>query len=123
MKHQIVHIEIPAKDPKAAGKFYADLFGWKLQTSDEHDYVMWSTGEGEGAGPGGGFTTIDGDKVNPGDIAVYVETDDIDATLKQAEALGATTAVPRTEIPGIGSFAFFTDPSGNRLALWTSTHG
>ena len=26
--HPIVHIEIPAKDTGAAGKFYGDLFGW-----------------------------------------------------------------------------------------------
>ena len=121
MKHSVVHIEIPAKDPKAAGKFYADLFGWTLQTSEEHDYVMWSPGED--AGPGGGFTTIDGEHTKAGDIAVYVETDDIDATLKKAEGLGAKTAVPRTEIPGMGAYAFFTDPSGNRIALWTSTNG
>ena len=25
---------------------------------------------------------------------------------------------PRTEIPGMGAFGYFTDPEGNALGLW-----
>jgi predicted enzyme related to lactoylglutathione lyase len=115
-KHQIVHVEIPAQNPKAAGQFYADLFGWGIQADNDFDYVMFSAGDG----PGGGFTTIDGENVKPGDVAVYVETDDIPGTLAKAESLGGKTVMEKTEVPGMGWFAFFADPSGNRIALWTS---
>src|SRR5919204_178336 len=50
--HPIVHVEFPASDPKAASKFYADLFGWQIQTDPNFaDYPMF---QAEG-GPGGGF--------------------------------------------------------------------
>ena len=29
--HPIAHLEIPAENPAAAGKFYSDVFGWILQ--------------------------------------------------------------------------------------------
>jgi predicted enzyme related to lactoylglutathione lyase len=30
-KHPIVHVEISARDLEAAGKFYADVFDWKVK--------------------------------------------------------------------------------------------
>jgi uncharacterized protein len=49
----------------------------------------------------------------------YVSTDDIDATLAHVEALGGKTLLPKTEIPHNGWFAFFADPAGNRIGLYT----
>jgi len=40
-KRNIVHVEIPAVDTESAGKFYADLFGWKTQPMPQSKYVMW----------------------------------------------------------------------------------
>ena len=34
-KHEVVHIEIPASNAKEAGQFYADLFGWNVQTDEK----------------------------------------------------------------------------------------
>ena len=113
--HDIVHIEIPAADIKSGGKFYADLFGWKLEEFPEMDYVTFEPGEG----PGGGFNKLS-DDVKPGDVMVYVSTDDIEATLTKIESLGGKTVVPKTEIPQTGWFAWFTDPTGNTMALYTS---
>jgi hypothetical protein len=114
-KHEIVHIEIPAKDPKAGSKFYADLFGWKLEEFPDMDYITFEVEEG----PGGGFPKVD-DQVKPGDVTVYVSTDDIEETLAKIESLGGKTVVPKTEIPQTGWFALFTDPTGNTMALFTS---
>ena len=116
--HPIVHLEISAADPKAASKFYADLCGWKIEVDPNFNYYQFAA---EG-GPGGGFVQPDGKMYNAGDIVPYIQTDDIDATLKKAEALGGKVALPKTEIPGQGWFAFFTDPTGNRIGLYTSTH-
>ena len=120
-KHAIVHVEIPATDPTAGGQFYADLFGWTLQHDERFDYTMFQSE----AGPGGGFSKVgadgpDGRPTQPGDVVVYVSTDDIDATLAKAEALGGKTAVPKMELPGTGWLAIFTDPTGNRIGLYTS---
>ncbi len=42
---------------------------------------------------------------------------DFDA-LKQVEAAGGRTLRPRTEIPGMGAFAYFSDPEGNAVGMW-----
>ncbi len=115
-QHSIVHIEIPAENQTATGQFYGDLFGWKIQAYPEMDYTMF---EADG-GPGGGFPKVDGQGVTPGSVLVYVGTDDIEASLAKAESLGGSTVVPKTEIPGMGWFAVFSDPTGNRLALYTA---
>jgi predicted enzyme related to lactoylglutathione lyase len=49
-KRNIVHIEIPAADAEKAGKFYQDLFGWKIETDPVLNYTMWEPVEGPGGG-------------------------------------------------------------------------
>ena len=118
--HPIVHIEIPATNTSAAGKFYNEVFGWNIQADQEYGYIQFQS---EG-GPGGGFVEIG--KENPVNVQyksdsllVYLASDDIAATLATIEAHGGKTVLPKTEIPHVGWWAIFTDPSGNRLALFT----
>jgi uncharacterized protein len=37
-----------------------------------------------------------------------------------AESLGGKILMPKTEIPHVGWWAAFADPTGNRIALYTS---
>ena len=118
--HPIVHIEIPAKKAEEAGKFYGDLFGWKIEADPTYNYVQFIA---EG-GPGGGFVEV-GQSGMPieyksDSLLVYVGTDDIDATLAKVESLGGKTLMPKTEIPQVGWWGVFSDPTGNRVALYTS---
>jgi uncharacterized protein len=113
-KHHIVHVEFSAHDREAAGQFYAELFGWKVQQIPEMNYATFDTEDG----PGGGFNPVSNE--NPaGNVVVYVGTDDIEATLAKAESLGGKTIVPKSEIPNTGWFAFFKDPTGNTVGLYT----
>jgi hypothetical protein len=49
--HPIVHVEISANDRESAGKFYSELFGWKIQQMPEMDYATFDYGvEGVGGG-------------------------------------------------------------------------
>ena len=117
--HPIVHIEIPAANSSAAGKFYGDVFGWKIEADQMYNYVQF---QAEG-GPGGGFVEPTGEapiQYKRDSLLVYLATDDIDATLAQIEAHGGKTVLPKTEIPHVGWWAVFTDPTGNHLALYTS---
>lgn len=109
-----VHVEISAKDPAAASRFYSELFGWKIERDPQADYYMFAA---EG-GPGGGFVKPDGDQYKAGDVVPYLGTDDIDGLLKKIEARGGKTLLKKTEIPGMGWYAFFADPTGNRLGLF-----
>ncbi|MCG8557709.1 MAG: VOC family protein, partial [Proteobacteria bacterium] len=102
-KYPIVHVEIPAPDPDAAGKFYGDMFGWEIEKYDEFDYVVFSPEEG----PGGGFPATD-EVMKVDRLMVYVGSEDIEADLKKIEGLGGKTVMAKTEIPGTGWFAIFT---------------
>ena len=114
-KRNIVHIEIPAADLAITGKFYQDLFGWKIESIPEMNYALW---EPEVA-PGGGFSPL-GEGVKPGDVLIYVDSADIEADLERIKELGGAVLSPKTEITGTGWFALFKDPTGNTIALYTS---
>ena len=114
-KRNVVHLEIPAANVEAAGNFYQDLFGWKMQHVPEFDYTMWE----DGSGYGGGFNKLS-EHYPVGQVLVYIDSDDIDADLQQVEKLGGTVVTPKTEIPGTGWFGVFQDPTGNKIALYTS---
>jgi predicted enzyme related to lactoylglutathione lyase len=114
-KHNIVHIEIPSADVAATSAFYKSLFDWQITVDEKMHYSMWEPGEG----PGGGFSPL-GEDVEPGHVLLYIDCEDIDADLIRAETLGAQIVRKKTEIPGIGWFGMFKDPTGNILALFTS---
>jgi uncharacterized protein len=112
--HPIVHVDFPASNPDVAGEFYGSIFGWQIIKSEEMNYVMFRS---EG-GPGGGFPQEDG-TTKVGSPVVYVQTDDIEATLAKVEALGGKTLMPKGEIPGNGWMGLFSDPAGNTVGLYT----
>ncbi len=112
--HPIVHIEFAAPERLAAGKFYADLFGWKITHLPDLNYVTFETGPNE---VGGGINPVS-EGYPAGTVVFYVGTQDIEATLKKAESLGATTLMEKTEVPGMGWMALFRDPAGIMVGLW-----
>lgn len=114
----IVHFDISAKDPAVSSKFYGDVFGWKIQKDDKFSYYMF---QAEG-GPGGGFVQV-GKDYKAGEVIPYIMSQDIDADLKKISAHGGKVLSPKTEIPGIGWFAFFADPAGNRIGLYSGPVG
>lgn len=114
-KRNVVHIEIPAANVEAAGKFYQELLGWEMQHAAEFNYTMWA----DGAGSGGGFNEVSAE-YPAGQVLVYIASDDIEADLKKAEQLGGKIVHPKQEIPGTGWFGIFEDPTGNKLAVYTS---
>ena len=114
-KHNIVHIEIPTANADESGRFYQQLFGWKITPVPEMNYTLW---EPE-TGPGGGFTQV-GKDAKVGEVIVYVDSDDIENDLKKVEKLGGKVFVPKSEIPQTGWFGIFADPTGNMIALYTA---
>ena len=114
-KRNVVHVEIPAKDPEAASKFYQYLFGWKIESVPEMNYTMWE----DGSGSGGGFPAVSED-TPAGRVLVYIDSDDIEADLKKVVELGGKVLQEKMEIPQTGWFGIFQDPTGNVLAVYTS---
>ena|GEM_PF-509356 len=96
-KRNIVHVEIPTRNVDESGKFYAELFGWKITTDTQMDYTMWEAEEM----PGGGFSPL-GEQVKVGELMIYIDSDDIEADLERVTPLGGEVIQPKTEIPNTG---------------------
>jgi len=116
-KRNVVHVEIPAADQAITGKFYQELFGWKLTPMPEMNYTMWEAGDASG----GGFPAVS-DENPAGQVTIYIDSDDIEADLRNVEKLGGTVLHPKTAIPGFGWYGLFRDPTGNVLAVYTGMH-
>lgn len=115
-KNPVLWFEVMGKDGKALRSFYSKLFGWKIEAADPasgFDYGMVTANDG---GVGGGIgSSPDG---SSGFATFYVEVEDLDKVLAQAEKLGGKTVMPATDIPGMNlKFAYFTDPEGHVIGL------
>jgi len=114
-KRNIVHIEIPTNNSKESADFYQKLFGWHIEHFEEMNYTMWDPHEG----PGGGFSPVS-EGAKPGEVMIYVNSEDIEADLKRAAELGGTIVQNKMEIPNTGWWGVFQDLTGNNIALYTS---
>ena len=77
------------------------------------NYGLVHTG-GEGGIDGGIFQAENG---IPSYLTFYVQVDDVRASLSKAKSLGAKTVGPPTPVPGVGTFAHFTDPDGHVIGV------
>ncbi len=110
--HAIVHFEISSKDRDEMKKFYGEVFGWEFTDYDSMNYTTFTA---EGGSPGG-FNPITAE--NPaGTITPYINTPDIAETIKQIKAAGCEVVMDPMEIPTVGHYSMFRDPSGNLMAL------
>ncbi len=109
MANPVTWFEIIGKDGGKLQKFYGDLFGWKIDANNPMNYGMVDNG---GSGINGGVAGGDGPR-----LTVYVETSDLEGTLKNAEAAGGKTVMPVTDVPGGPTLAMFADPEGNIVGI------
>jgi predicted enzyme related to lactoylglutathione lyase len=110
MGQPVVHFEIGCRDRARTEDFFAKLFGWTIQQAGPASLI--DTG---GGGINGHITALGHEPHRY--VTVYVQVDDLKASLAKAESLGGKTLVPPVEIPA-GSFAWFADPDGNVIGLW-----
>ena len=112
MGNPVVHFEVAGNDGPALQKFYAEMFDWKIDSSNPMEYGMVDTNS-DGQGIGGGVTAGQ----NGPSVSIYVEVPDLDAALARAASLGGKTVVEPTEIPDMVTFAVFADPEGNMIGI------
>jgi predicted enzyme related to lactoylglutathione lyase len=125
---KVVHFEIPAEDLDRAKKFYGTVFGWSLETMSmpggQYTSVMTTPVDQQTQMPtepgaiNGGMMERNASTPAP---VITIDVEAIDAALQNVEAEGGSTVQPRTEIPGMGAFAYFKDPEGNVMGLWETT--
>jgi predicted enzyme related to lactoylglutathione lyase len=119
---KVVHFEIPADDVGRAKEFYSSIFDWQLQEMPGMDYTLVQTVDVDDqqmpAEPGainGGLMQRTAETPAP---VITIDVDAIDDALKKIEAGGGRVVAPRTEIPGMGAFAYFKDTEDNVIGLW-----
>jgi predicted enzyme related to lactoylglutathione lyase/uncharacterized protein YciI len=113
-------IEYPSTNLAATEKFYGGLFGWTFEAlpmpgMDEGDFAFFTAP----GGLAGAFTTMY--KPTADGPVMYINCDGIAATLQRVGAAGGATLLDSMELPlGLGFIGHFTDPSGNRVGLWST---
>ncbi len=125
---KVVHFEIPVDDVGRAKEFYRSAFEWDLQDVDMGGGMTYTTVTTvpvddkmmptEPGSINGGIMTRSAETPAP---VITVGVESIDNSLKLVEEGGGSIVTPRTEIPGMGAFAYFKDPDGNVLGLWESS--
>ena len=119
---KIVHFEIPTDDLARAKEFYSSNFGWQLMDMEGMDYTIVMTVDvddqqmpKEPGAINGGMMKRASDTPSP---VITINVDSITDALVRIESSGGGVVRPRTEIPGMGAFAYFTDTEGNVMGLW-----
>jgi uncharacterized protein len=111
--HAFGHIEIPTTNIEKAKKFFGTVFGWTFTFVPEIDYTLLHTGKH----PNGGFEVV---KRIPkkGQVNIYIESEDIDATLTVIRKARGKVVRKKTSVGSMGWRALFATPDGVLLNLW-----
>lgn len=114
MGNPVVHWELWSKDPARVSEFYSKVFGWKIQHIPEMDYRMVDTG---GTGVNGGIMKPQ-EGPWPGNMAFYIDVDDLAAYRKRIVEAGGRILVEEQQVPGMGSFCLFEDNDKRVMGIW-----
>jgi predicted enzyme related to lactoylglutathione lyase len=116
MTAPVVHFEIGVRDVAKARGFYGPLLGWEFSPYGEAAMIANLGATAGTPGIGGHINSLGHPPHNY--CVVYALVEDLAATIAHAEQLGGKQLVPPTEVPGMGHFAWVSDPEGNTLGLW-----
>jgi predicted enzyme related to lactoylglutathione lyase len=109
-------IELFTPDTDAAAAFYGELFGWTAGEASEEfgGYRMFFRGDQ----PIAGMMPNDGSMGGPSVWTVYLETDDVSATVTRARAAGAEVVAGPMAVADLGQMAVLVDPAGAAVGAW-----
>lgn len=127
--NRVIHFEIHAADPERAAKFYGEVFGWDIkewvvpgvEMPEENRYWLVTTGSEREAGINGGILVrrgaapAEGQAVNAYVCTIGVAS--VDECVARALAAGATVALPKMPIKGVGWLAYCKDTEGNIFGM------
>jgi predicted enzyme related to lactoylglutathione lyase len=120
VRGRFVWHELLTTDTAAAAVFYAKVLPWRTQPSNMPGYTIFMAG---GAQIGGLMALPDDGAGTPAHWLVYIGTPNVDATVTQAQGLGARLCKAATDIPNVGRFAVLADPQGATFAVFTPGSG
>jgi predicted enzyme related to lactoylglutathione lyase len=118
MGQPVVHFEVIGKDGPGLQKYYADLFGWKIDANNPMHYGMVDGRDNpapENRGIGGGIAG--GPEGYEGHVTFYVAVDDIEEALQKAESLGGTRIMGPEKVMDMIELGHFKDPEGHLIGV------
>jgi uncharacterized protein len=119
MGQPVVHFEVVGKDGDKLQSYYAELFGWNINSDNEMNYGMVDGKDNKTAdgnvGIGGGVGQ--GPEGYGGHVTFYVAVPDVEEALQKAESLGGKRVMGPEDIMGMVVLGQFTDPEGNLVGV------
>jgi uncharacterized protein len=122
MGQPVVHFEVIGKDGSKLQSYFAELFGWEIDSNNPMNYgVVQREGNTntDGIGIGGGIGGP-GPEDYPGHVTFYVEVPDIEAALAKAESLGGSRVMGPDKVTDDLEIGLFTDPEGHVIGVMRS---
>ncbi len=116
MPAPVVHFEIGVRNADKASAFYGPLFGWEFSPFGQSAMITNVGAMAGTPGIGGHLNSLGHEPHNY--CVIYAQVDNLPKTIEHAIKLGGKQCVPPTEVPGMGTFAWITDPEGNSVGLW-----
>lgn len=115
---RVVHFEICADQPERAAEFYQKVFGWEINKWDgPEEYWLVKTGEKDSPGINGGMMKR---QENFPPVINIIDVDSVDNFTAKITESGGNIVVPKSPIPGVGWFAYFSDTEGNISGIMQS---
>ncbi|WP_417597001.1 VOC family protein [Pararhodobacter oceanensis] len=114
--------ELITGNPDAVQDFYAAVMGWGFapMPGGAMDYRVASA---KGADIAGLLRTPPEAQGMPDMWFFYVGVEDVDAAASKVSDLGGQVNIPPTDIPGVGRFAFCSDPQGAAFYVMRGSSG
>lgn len=113
-----IWLDLAVADLDRAGRFYGELFGWKLRDDGErlgYDSII----QKDGRDLGGVTRRADNAESSvPHGFTLFLSTDDAQVTAERAIAAGGTLVMPPLKVGEQGTMLGVLDPSGAYVGAW-----
>lgn len=113
--NDVSHWQMVTADPDGLARFYAAVFGWAVSDANAMGYREVRTHDG-GAVAGGIWPAPPG---SPELTQLFVQVEDIDATLASIDQAGGRVLMPLQQLPDGDAMAMALDPAGRPFGLMT----
>lgn len=120
---EFIWYELMTPDPDASKRFYDAVVGWNIEAQPAGDMDYRMIGRSDGGNAGGVLRLTEEMQAHgarPGWLG-YLYVDDVDATVREAEAEGGKALMPPHDLPAVGRIALIADPQGAPLYVMRPT--
>jgi predicted enzyme related to lactoylglutathione lyase len=104
----LAHTEIASTDPESTKRFLERVFGWSFEhvNGPSGELISFQT-------PGGARGSIRKTQPKESPLSLnYVLVENLDAMVSKITKMHGEIVLPRTDVPGMGSFFWFKLPGG-----------